>query len=590
MNRSAPLTEHNEAAYDELVTLVEASQGTFALFIAACDDRKLRENLIDQYERELFPDISNERLLLNRGEPSLRAAIAEWQEQHAELMRRKRSVVLTVTGAEELLWLNLKAEEADKTELDKFFGYLQWTREAIGQFPYPIVLWVTHRILQTLSLKAPDFWSWRKAVFRFSSEAVFVPGSRETFELDQPVLDNGESDKTGLSLEDLQELITTIEQQQGKEAPALATLYRQIAQAYTNRIRRGKASNLEEEESLVIQYFQNAITLQAQQNDNSAQAKTLNQLGDFYHSQGQFQKAIQYYRTALELAWSIEGVQEAANSLVNLGYTYNKLGQHTQAIDCSQQALEISRQINDRHNEGFSLDTLGNIYRSIGQHNKAIDFHQQAIKVKRQAGSRHSEACSLHNLGNSYRRSGQYSQAIDLYQQALDIFRQTGDRQFEANSLMSIGLVHDSLRQYHRAAEIYRQGIDIKQQVGDRYGEARGWANLGRALAKLDQKFEARNAYENAQNIYQDLGLSADAEQCQEAIYRLGQVIPVESLLKSPQIVDEENETFEERQASSSRRTSRSSIFRSRASAVKFLMWVAVGLGLVIVIFWLSQS
>ncbi len=168
------LTEQqNENAYEELVTVIESSEGTLALLIAVCDSRTLRTKIIERYEQELLPNIYTVRLQLNQKEPSLRAAIDNWLIANPWVKEQKRQIVLTVTGAEELLWLNLRADDEDATQLDKFYGYLQWTREGLREFPYPIVLWVTRRILRTMSRKSPDFWSWRRGVYRFvGDEAV----------------------------------------------------------------------------------------------------------------------------------------------------------------------------------------------------------------------------------------------------------------------------------------------------------------------------------------------------------------------------------------------------------------------------------
>ncbi len=43
-----------------------------------------------------------------------------------------------------------------KSELDTFLGYLQWTREALRQFPYSIVLWINKSIEVKLQKNAPD--------------------------------------------------------------------------------------------------------------------------------------------------------------------------------------------------------------------------------------------------------------------------------------------------------------------------------------------------------------------------------------------------------------------------------------------------
>ena len=511
----------NEQQYEELVVSIEASEGIFSLLIAACDDQGLRERIIERYERELFPEVRGYRLRLNRGEPSLRQAIADWAEQQ----KGQRRVVLSVTGAEELLWMNLRSEDSGKPELDKFFGYLQWTREGVGQYPYPIVLWVTQRVLQNLSRKAPDFWSWRKGVFRFVSPLVAVPNRPEPFVASRAP--DEADDEFPLSVEELQELIATTEQQQGTEAPALATLYDRLARAYWGKIYRGESTNLAKDQSRVIQYFNQAIALQTKLGLDAEKLEILIGLGNFYDSKSQFQQALEFHQQALELARKLGDQLREAASLNTLGVTYSSLGQYTQAIDLGQQSLKIAREIGDKQGEAACLDNLGIACRHLGQHTQAIKLHQKSLEIAREIGDKQGEAGSLNNLGNAYGLLGQYSRAINLHQQSLEIEREIGNRDGEANSLANIGSGYGLLGQYSRAIDLHQQSLEITREIGNKRGEAQSQFNLGKALAKLDQKFQAKSAYETARKLFGEMGLEQDVNRCSDAIYSLEQIIPV---------------------------------------------------------------
>src|SRR5919199_1261742 len=165
----------NERSYEDLLVSIEANKDKLNLLIGVCDDGNLRDEIIQQYEAELEPDIRRYRVVLGRGEPSLRAAI-EQVVQKDEYLQQGGRAVLTVTGAEQLFVLKLGAE---RSEQEIFFGYLQWTREALREFPYSIVVWITHQIERSLSKQAPDFWSWRKGVFRFWSRKKATLPRRE---------------------------------------------------------------------------------------------------------------------------------------------------------------------------------------------------------------------------------------------------------------------------------------------------------------------------------------------------------------------------------------------------------------------------
>ncbi|NER39981.1 MAG: hypothetical protein F6J93_39645 [Oscillatoria sp. SIO1A7] len=170
MNRRKDPATQNEDSYDELVESIAAIKDKMSLLIAVCDDSILRDRVIQGYETELEPlGFSAYRLKLARGEPSLRAAIAEVVQKESYLSQGGIAV-LTVTEIEKLLYL--EGLDGDRTEQDKFFGYLQWTREALPRFKYPIVIWLTNEIKNKVIQYAPDFWSWRGGVLRFSPQII----------------------------------------------------------------------------------------------------------------------------------------------------------------------------------------------------------------------------------------------------------------------------------------------------------------------------------------------------------------------------------------------------------------------------------
>ncbi|NEO28431.1 MAG: tetratricopeptide repeat protein, partial [Kamptonema sp. SIO4C4] len=245
---------NNEDNYDDLIVSIEANRGKFNLLMGVCDYADEREKIIQRYEQELTPKFACYRVTLARGEPSLRGAIATLSEQEPDL---RENSVITVTGTEQLHFLR---HGAAQSEQEAFFGYLQWTREALRQFPFTIILWVTHQIERNLSKHAPDFWGWRKGVFRFQFHKKKAISGRE-FAPIQELLPNrwmgteiDENDPYFLPIDDLKELICTIEREKGETDANLATLYSQLGKIYNRRSERGECEDYRQEQALAIEY------------------------------------------------------------------------------------------------------------------------------------------------------------------------------------------------------------------------------------------------------------------------------------------------------------------------------------------------
>ncbi len=530
------LQTDNEETYDQLISLIENSQGRLAPIIVSCDDSALRQRIVMRYEAEARQaQIRPYRIVLGQ-EPSMRAGLESLKHQE-EHLQQDGAAVFTVTGAELLLRVTIDPQE-EQSELDKFFGYLQWTREGLREFRYPIVLWVTQRILREMSRRAPDFWSWRKAVLRFVDESPQLAQFPISVNPPaQPIHDQPKAENLP-PLAELQAEIATLTAKD-PNAPGLATLYERLGQVYAQRISQGIAQKLEQEREQTIIAFQQAISRYQTQKNRSAEKSALTELGAFFRSQSCYSEAISCDEKSLAIACEIKDSYGESASLINLGYTYYLTEQYQQALKCWGQSLEIKRKIGDRQGEAISLGNLGNAHNALGQYQQAIDFHSQQNELAHEIGDRKSEAISLGNLGNDYDALGQYQRAIDFHSEAIHIKRKIGDLQGEAISLGNLGITYHSLEQYQRAIEFYQQSLKINHKIGDRKGEAISLFNIARALAKLGKPWEACQYYQQAKQIYQALGLNHRVEKCATAIYQLNQIIPVQPPNRAPPINDQ---------------------------------------------------
>jgi tetratricopeptide (TPR) repeat protein len=468
--------EENLNAYDDLIVSIQAKEQGLSLLIAVCDDLNFREQIIAEYEVELQPEFHLYRVTLARGEPSLRAALAQLVKNE-EYLRQRGKAVITVTGAEQLYFLKL-GEERSKQEI--FFGYLQWTREALREFPFAIVLWVTNQMLANLIKKAPDFWSWRNGVFRFVSRNKNSVSSKDLEPIRFAFVDSelkGFDDENPyfLPIEDLRKLIQQTEQQRGKKDPNLATLYSRLADIYKRRLDQGEFQDYKTELDLTIEYLGKAAEVQKELGLEKGLATSLNNLALLYESQGRYSEAEPLYLQALSLTRRLLGEEHpsVATSLNNLAGLYKSQGRYSKAQSLYLQALELRRRLlgEDHPSVANSLNNLALLYDSQGRYSEAEPLYLQALELRRRLlGEDHpSVANSLNNLALLYDSQGRYSEAEPLYLQALELRRRLlgEDHPDVANSLNNLAALYRSQGRYSEAEPLYLQALDIcERQLG----------------------------------------------------------------------------------------------------------------------------
>jgi tetratricopeptide (TPR) repeat protein len=605
------LTEENEATYDQLISLIENSQDRLALIIVGCDDRGVRDRVIERYEAEAkVAQIRSYRIVLGEN-LSLRSGLASLAETEVDL-REGKAAVFTVTGAD--LLMRVKSDpEMEQSELDAFFGYLQWTREGLREFRYPIVLWVSLRILQEMGRRAPDFWSWRKAVLRFGQEDQRLVTARR--ELSMRLDDTDDDDEF---LPPLEELLAEVEELEktSPDSQGLPTLYAKLGQVYARRISQGEAKDLVAEQNEAVMWFERAIermqhqgsesslvavfeqygnllvdqfqfTKAAQAYENSlalakkykdkrAKAKALNGLGILQRALGNYSKAIAFHNQSLEIDQMIDNKKGIAASLSNLGAVYEYLRDYQKMVAFHNQSLEIKQVIGSKKGIAASLGNLGDAYKGLEDYSRAIDFHTQSLEIRQIIDDKQGISCSLSGLGSVYKALGSYSKAIDFYDQANEINRIIDDRQSTAATLGNIGIAYSGLGKYSEAIDFYSQALKKMRTIGDRYNEAIVRRHLAYAQTKLDNRWSAKQNLEKAKAIYTELKLDHEVEECDGQIYAINQIISSQPIapmpVKAPIIV-----------------SPRSASHHRSIPILRWWLWFYIGIAIFLLITWLLR-
>ena len=141
MVMQAKISPLNQRELSKLIISIRANAHHLDLFLAVCDDRELRDLLIQQYETTLANEgFAPYRVGLNPKAPSLKATLDEFVKYNPALQSDTK-VVVTVLGSSSLFGVRLTE---DKSEQEKFFFSLQWTREALREFKFPVVLWLSN--------------------------------------------------------------------------------------------------------------------------------------------------------------------------------------------------------------------------------------------------------------------------------------------------------------------------------------------------------------------------------------------------------------------------------------------------------------
>ena len=448
----------NEISFLDLLVAIETSDKRLSLLLAVCDRDSLRSSITERYEHELaVENISAYRVTIDHQDPSLYAAINKLIDTEPYL-QSVNPAVITVEG---IVSLSDFAPEGERSPLDTFLGYLQWTREGMRKFPFPIVIWVSEHIHNEISRKAQDFYSWRQGVFFFEAEQEqFIP-------IDFPPIELPTDDDSDSSVDlPIDELLSYIAQREveGKQDASLAIFYTLLAKAY----------NKDKQVDLAIATWQKAISLQQNLNLSPDLAGSLNELGILYCEQEKYNQAEPLFKQALAMSQELLGDNhpDFAGILNNLAVMYQNQRRYEEAEPLFNQALAIRQKLlGDHHSDvAFSLNRLAELYRRQKRYKEAESLFKQAMVMRQKLlGDRHLDvAANLDGLANLYLAQGRHEESESFLKQALAMRQKLlGDHHPDvATNLFNLARLYNTMERnsemlnlMHRAISIYKQTL-----------------------------------------------------------------------------------------------------------------------------------
>jgi CHAT domain-containing protein/Tfp pilus assembly protein PilF len=123
----------------------------------------------------------------------------------------------------------------------------------------------------------------------------------------------------------------------------------------------------QEEHELARRCLELAQSIRETLGDPRGKAATLSNLGGYWYTLGEYEKAMEYYEASLAITMEIKDKIEGAMNLGDLGNCYSKLADHQRAIDCYRQGLQLLRgAANTEHYTTGVPEVLWRLYWGLG--------------------------------------------------------------------------------------------------------------------------------------------------------------------------------------------------------------------------------
>jgi CHAT domain-containing protein/Flp pilus assembly protein TadD len=198
----------------------------------------------------------------------------------------------------------------------------------------------------------------------------------------------------------------------------------------------------------------------------------MNLIGGTYDLLGDSNLALIYFRKALGLCNFLRAPGEKAAALTNIGRFYLSRNESQKALEYFDQALGILGKMDERdlYYEVVTLMSIGDAHVASANYPKGLDQYNQALAIGEHNGYKTIAAESLQKIGTVYRLKKESSTAMDFFNRAIAVRKSINDEPGQAKIFYEMGLLQETTGNAAEAIKFYQAALKINEGLRNNAG------------------------------------------------------------------------------------------------------------------------
>lgn len=260
----------------------------------------------------------------------------------------------------------------------------------------------------------------------------------------------------------------------------------------------GAANYNLQNERLALEYYEQALILYRELDDDIGVGSMLNNIGLLRESQGDYRGALKRYVEAAKIFEDKKKEKYLALSLTNIGNIYYTLGRYDKSLEYHTNALKINENIKDSTGLSMSYNNIGNVYLNLQDYPIALDFYNKALAINKTRNNLYSLATSYNNIGLAYQGMGVIDKTVEHNRLALELSRKTNDQIGMIHSLLNSGNIYLDKGNLDQALIYYKEALRISQTSKREFIHANVLQSLANLYVKRNNPDEAITLFNEA--------------------------------------------------------------------------------------------
>lgn len=215
----------------------------------------------------------------------------------------------------------------------------------------------------------------------------------------------------------------------------------------------------EQDYESAIAYFEKALSLYRQENDENGIASVHSNLGSVYQLQGKYVKCIELYQDALTYYEQLGPTKKLVTCLNNLSSVYITLGLIDEGEVYCSRALGLAEELQLPKQIATCRVNLGVIASKNSDGPSALEYYGKSMEYFRSVNDTRGLANCLLNMAVIHQSQGDMVEAFDMNMEALQLYKKLSDREKVSKALNNIGVILEKVGSHRKAISLYKQAL-----------------------------------------------------------------------------------------------------------------------------------
>ncbi len=220
-----------------------------------------------------------------------------------------------------------------------------------------------------------------------------------------------------------------------------------------------------------------------------------------YFMQGNNLKAIEEVKRAIEIREELQETLKLAASLNSLGIFLDTIGDYSGALEAYFASLRAKEELNDKKGIANTLINIGSVYCRLNNTERELKMYERSLKIANEIGDTKTISYNHLNLGLLYTRTGDYDLALKYLDNIEDVLTGFGDMTNAKKAVLSQGNIYKKRGEYARAIESFSHFLKISERAGDVNAVAVSLLNIAEVKLLTNELEEAKELAERADRI-----------------------------------------------------------------------------------------